>query len=122
MPRLNLVCHFLVRALANELRPSERILLTQNKWTVSASVLWKLAKLVQLGRMELNLTDREVIRALNRVGIRPVDLAVAITSARLDAKDDPADEIIVSTSIVHNVPPLTRAHAILDSRNVPLAL
>ena len=85
-------------------------------------MLWKLVKLVQLRRVEFNLADREVIRAQNRVGKRPVDLAVAITSTPLDVKDDPADEIIATTSIVHNVPLLTRGHAILDSRIVPLAL
>ena len=118
---LNLDTHILVRALADELRPSERSLLKRNRWSVSAIVLWELAKLVQLGRMELDLADRAVTRALNRVQIWPLDLAVAIVSTRLDFKGDPADELVAATSIVHNVPLLTRDRAILGSRIVPLA-
>lgn len=119
---LNLDTHILVRALAGELRPSERSLLTRNRWSVSAIVLWELAKLVQLGRVELDLADREVIRVLNRVRIWPIDLAVAIASTRLDFKGDPADELIAATSIVHNVPLLTRDRAIQRSKTVPLAM
>ena len=113
--------HILVRALAGELRPSERILLTRNRWSVSDIVLWELAKLVQLGRAQLDLADREVVRTLNRVQIWLIDLAVAIACTRLDFKGDPADELIAATSIVHNVPLLTRDRAILGSRIVPLA-
>ena len=119
---LNLDTHILVRALAGELRPSERSLLTRNRWSVSAIVLWELAKLVQLGRVELDLADREAIRVLNRVQIWPIDLAVAIASTRLDFKGDPADELIAATSIVHNVPLLTRDRAIRNSKAVPLAM
>ena len=71
-------------------------------------MLSELAKLVQLDRVKLDLADREVIRTLNRVRIWPIDLAVAITSSRLDFKGDPGDEIIAATCIVHNVPLLTR--------------
>lgn len=119
---LNLDTHILVRALAGELRPSEQTLLKRNRWSVSAIVLWELAKLVQLGRVELDLADREVIRTLNRVRIWPIDLAVAIGSTRLDFKGDPADELIAATSIVHKVPLLTRDRTILGSRIVPLAM
>ena len=121
MPTLNLDTHILVHALAGELRPSEQRLLKRNRWSVSAIVLWELAKLVQLRRVELDLTDREVMRTLNRVRIWPIDLAVAIASTPLDFKGDPADELIAATSIVHNVPLLTRDRAILGSRIVPLA-
>lgn len=119
---LNLDTHILVRALAGELRPSEQTLLKRNRWSVSAIVLWELAKLVQLDRVELDLADREVIRALNRVQIWPIDLAVAIASTRLDFKADPADELIAATSIVHNVPLLTRDRVIQGSKIVPLAI
>ena len=118
---LNLDTHILVRALAGELRPSEQSLLTRNRWSVSAVVLWELAKLVQLGRVDIDLDDREVVRALNRVRIWPIDLAVAIASTRLDFSGDPADELIAATSMVYSVPLLTRDRAILGSRIVPLA-
>ena len=118
---LNLDTHILVHALAGELRPSEHSLLTRNRWSVSAIVLWELAKLVQLDRVNIDLHDREVVRALNRVQVWPIDLVVAVTSTHLDFEGDPADELIAATSIVHNVPLLTRDRAILGSRIVPIA-
>ena len=118
---LNLDTHILLRALSDELRPSERTLLTENRWSISAIVLWELAKLVQLGRVDIDLDDREVVRTLNRVQVWPIDLAVAIVSTRLDFRGDPADELIAATSIVHNVPLLTQDRAIRSSSIVPLA-
>ena len=82
---------------------------------------WELAKLVQLGRLNLDLDDREVARAWNRVHVWPIDLAIARASTRLDFKSDPADEIIAATSVVHNVPLLTRDRTIRSSKMVPLA-
>ncbi len=117
---LNLDTHILVRALNGELRPSERSLLARDKWSVSAIVLWELAQLVQLGRMDIDLIDREVMRTMIRVQVWPIDLAVAIASNRLDFQGDPADELIAATSIVHNVPLLTRDRAIRGSSIVPL--
>lgn len=118
---LNLDTYILVRALTGELRPCEQNLLTRNRWSVSAIVLLELAKLVQLGRVELDLADREVMRTLNRVQIWPIDLAVAVASTHLDFNGDPADELIAATSIVHNIPLLTRDRAILGSGIVPFA-
>ena len=59
---LNLDTHVLVYALLGELAPAERVLLSANRWSVSSIVLWELAKLVQLGRLDLDLDDREVAR------------------------------------------------------------
>lgn len=118
---INLDTHILVRAVSGELRSSERDLLARNRWSVSAIVLWELAKLVQLGRIDMDLEDRDVARALNRVHVWPIDLAVAQASTRLDFESDPADEIIAATSIVHNVPLLTRDRVIRRSKVVPLA-
>lgn len=66
---LNLDTHVLVLAVSGELRPSEQALLTRNRWSVSAIVLWKLAKLVQFGRIDMELDDRDVARILNRVHV-----------------------------------------------------
>ena len=119
---LHLDTHILVRALAGELRPSEQTLLNRNRWSVSAIVLWELANPVQLGRVDIELNDREVVRALNRVQVWTIDLGVAVASTRLDFKGDPEDELIAATSIVHNVPLLTRDRAIQGSKVVPLAI
>ena len=118
---LNLDTHMVVFAITGELKPLEQQLLRQTRWSISAIVLWELAKLVQLGRVEMDFDDREVVRTLGHMHVWPIDFAVALTSTRLDFVSDPADEIIAATSIVHNVPLLTRDHAMLRSTIVPLA-
>ncbi len=118
---LNLDTHMLLFALKGELQPAEQSLLADNRWSVSSIVLWELAKLVQLGRTDLDLDDRETVRVLSRLHVWPIDLAVARASTRLDFRSDPADEIIAATSIVHGVPLLTRDRSIRRSKLVPLA-
>ena len=118
---LNLDTHMLIFAVRGELRTHERALLAHDRWSISDIVLWELAKLRQLGRIEMNLEDREVAGLLNRMHVWPIDLAVALTSTRLDFKGDPADEIIAATSVVHRVPLVTRDRAMLRSEIVPLA-
>ena len=118
---LNLDTHILIFALRGELRGRERELLTQNRWSLSAIVLWEVAKLAQLGRVEIDLDDREVARTLSLLHVWPIDLAVARASTRLDFKGDPADELIAATSVVHKIPLITRDHVIRKSTVVPLA-
>ena len=72
---LNLDTHILIFALAGELRPAEQSLLSRGRWSISSIVLWELAKLVQLGRLDLDLDDREVVRILSRLQVWPIDLA-----------------------------------------------
>ena len=121
MQMLNLDTHVLIFAVSGSLRPAEQRLLASNSWSVSSIVVWELAKLVQLGRVGLDLDDREVVRVLSRVHVWPIDLAVARASTHLDFRGDPADEIIAATSIVHGVPLLTRDRAMRRSKAVPLA-
>lgn len=118
---LNLDTHILICALRGELRTKERQLLERNQWSVSTIVFREIAKLVQLGRIELDLDDRRVVRTLSRIRSWPIDLAVARASTALDFRGDPADEIIAATSVVHRIPLLTRDSAILKSGLVPLA-
>ncbi len=117
---LNLDTHMLVFAVRGELRPHERALLARDRWSISGIVLWELAKLRELGRIELDLEDREIAGLLNRLHVWPIDLAVALTSTRLDFKGDPADEIIAATSVVHRVPLVTRDRVMRRSAIVPL--
>jgi PIN domain nuclease of toxin-antitoxin system len=121
MPMLNLDTHMLVYALNGTLRPRERTLLSENNWGISGIVLWELAKLVQLGRLDLDLEDRTFTRAINGLHVWPIDLSVARTSTRLDFKGDPADELIAATSLVHGAPLLTRDKSIRKSKMIPLA-
>lgn len=118
---LNLDTHILVLALQGNLRPRERALLMANDWSLSAIVPWELAKLVQLGRIDLNLDDRAVMRTLSGIHLWPIDFPIARASTRLDFTGDPADELVAATSVVHDIPLLTRDRAIRRSKMVPLA-
>jgi PIN domain nuclease of toxin-antitoxin system len=118
---VNVDTHILVFALAGEVTDRERRVLASNTWSVSAIVFWELAKLAQLGRIEIDLDDAELVRTLSGIHVWPVDLAVSIQSTRLDFKSDPADELIAATSIVHQVPLLTRDRRIKGSRLVKFA-
>ena len=118
---LNLDTHVLVHALAGSLRPREAKLLSSDTWSISAIVLWELAKLVQLGRLTMDLESSTFRRFLRTLHIWPVDLRVAVQSTRLDFRGDPADELIAATSVVHAVPLLTRDQTIRRSGMVPLA-
>jgi PIN domain nuclease of toxin-antitoxin system len=118
---LNLDTHILLYAVTEALTPAETNLLRRQPWSISAIVLWEIAKLAQLGRIEVDLDDRQVVRTLARVHLWPVTTDVAKASSRLDVRGDPADELIAATSIVHDVPILTRDRALRRSRKIPLA-
>lgn len=118
---LNLDTHILVFAVSDSLRPLEKKLLSDNRWSVSAIVLWELAKLIQLNRIDMNLDDPDVKRMLAQLHVWPIDLEIARNSTSLDFRGDPADEIIAATSVVHDIPLITRDQVIRRSRLVPLA-
>jgi PIN domain nuclease of toxin-antitoxin system len=117
---LNLDTHVLIYALSGTLTPRESRLLGAQPWSISAIVLWELAKLAQLGRIALDLDDAYVIRVLSRVHVWPLTLEVARASTRLDIRGDPADELIGATSVVQNLPLVTRDRALLRSKVIPL--
>ena len=118
---INLDTHVLVFALSGEVTDRERRLLSGNSWSVCAIVFWELAKLAQMGRIEVDLEDAEVVRTLSGLHVWPIDLAVSLQSTRLDFRGDPADELIAATSVVHRVPLLTRDRKIRGSKIVPFA-
>jgi PIN domain nuclease of toxin-antitoxin system len=118
---LNLDTHILLHAVAGSLRRSERELLQRQRWSISAIVPWEIAKLAQLGRIEIDLDDPEVVRTLASVEVWPITAEVAKMSTRIDVRSDPADELIAATSVVHNVPLVTRDPRLRSSRLVPLA-
>jgi predicted nucleic acid-binding protein len=119
---LNLDTHMLVRAIDDDVTPRERALIAGDSWGISAMVLWELAKLVQLQRLEMDLGGPEFLRCLAAVHVWPVDLAVARASTKLDFRSDLADELIAATSVVHGAPLLTRDKKIRRSKLVPLAI
>jgi len=118
---LNLDTHILVHALQGTLKPRERRLLEQQPWSISAIVLWELMKLTQMKRIALDLDSTDFGLALSRIHVWPLDLRICREIPRLDFRSDPADEIIAATSIVHEVPLLTRDSTILKSKAVPFA-
>jgi PIN domain nuclease of toxin-antitoxin system len=118
---LNVDTHVLLYALTGTLRPRERRMLSADQWSISAIVLWEIAKLRQLGRISIDLEDVEVVRALSRLHVWPLTREIAHASTRLDIRGDPADELIAATSVVHKVPLVTRDRVILKSKIVPLA-
>jgi PIN domain nuclease of toxin-antitoxin system len=118
---INLDTHILVFALAGDVTNRERRILSANPWSMSAIVLWELAKLAQFGRLDIDLDDAEVVRTLSGLHVWPLDLAVSRQSTRLDFHGDPADELIAATSVVHRVPLLTRDKKVRRSRLVPFA-
>ncbi len=117
---LNLDTHVLLHAVGGTLRPKELALLRTQRWSISAIVLWEIAKLAQLGRIRVDLDDADVVRTLAAVHVWPITAEIARASTRLDVRSDPADELIAATSLVHNVPLLTRDPKLRVSRQVPL--
>lgn len=118
---LNLDTHVLLYALAGDLTVRESRLLHSQRWSISAIVLWEIAKLAQLRRIELDLDDALVTRALAAVQVWPITAEIAKASTRLDVASDPADELIAATSVVHHVPLLTRDRRLRRSRVIPFA-
>ena len=118
---LNLDTHVVLFALDGKLRPAERAAIEGARCGISTIVLWEIAKLAQLGRIQIDLNTPALVEALATLVIWPVDIAVCREIAALDFHGDPADEIIAATGIVHNAPLLTRDRAMRSSKRVPIA-
>jgi PIN domain nuclease of toxin-antitoxin system len=118
---LNLDTHMLVALLEGTLKAREEALLLEEPLAISDIVLWELGKLIQLGRLELDLESAEFAGVLGRLTVFPISPMIAATSTRLDFASDPADELIAATSLVEGIPLLTRDRRILRSKVVPLA-
>src|SRR5439155_13641440 len=118
---LNLDTHILLYAVTGALTQSESKLLRGQPWSISAIVLWEIAQLARMGRIEVDLDDRQVVRILRSVQLWPITADIARMSTRLDVAGDPADELIGATSIVHEVPLITRDRNLRRSRRIRMA-
>jgi PIN domain nuclease of toxin-antitoxin system len=118
---LNLDTHILVALLAGTLSEEEAALVADEPLAISDIVLWEIAKLVQLGRLEMDLEDATYLRCLERIRVIPISPQIARLSTEIDFKADPADEIIAATSVAEGIPLLTRDRSIRRSKIVPLA-
>ena len=116
---LNLDTHILVFLLSGDLSDRELRLVQGEQLVVSDIVPWELAKMIQLGRLDMDLDAPEFRECLRSLTIVPINLEIARRSSQLDFSSDPADEIIAATSIVEDIPLLTRDRRILKSRIVP---
>jgi PIN domain nuclease of toxin-antitoxin system len=116
---LNLDTHILVSLLSGDLTQQEHTLVGHQKLAISDIVLWELAKLVELGRLVLDLESSLFRTCLRSLAVIPMSVEIARQSTQLDFASDPADQIIAATSIVETIPLLTRDRRILRSRIVP---
>ena len=108
------------------LTPEQKSLLEQHQASglgVSVISCWEVAKLVELGRLQLALPVLQWLeRALAYPGVRLLNLTprIAVESTELPGEfhRDPADQILVATARVLNVPMLTVDRKILDYPHV----
>ncbi len=116
---LNLDTHVLVSLLVGDLSDRELRLIQGEQLVISDIVLWELAKMIQLGRLDMDLEGPEFRMCLQNLAVVPITLEIAYRSTQLDFSSDPADEIIAATSIIEDIPLLTRDRKILKSRIIP---
>ena len=119
---LNLDTHILIKAFEGRLTRRERNVLTADpEWSISAIVVWEIAKLHQLGRLPYGFDHETFAAALDGVHVWPITRQVCLNLRALDFQSDPADKIIAATSLTHEIPLLTRDSRIRKSRIVKLA-
>lgn len=108
--------HVILEIVLAQLSPRTRDFLASKALLASAIVLWELSKLYQLKRINLSLDEPGLKDFLKLVKIVPIDSQIALQSAQLDFRSDPADEIIAATSIVYGFPLMTRDRKFLNSK------
>jgi PIN domain nuclease of toxin-antitoxin system len=118
---LNLDTHILIAGLTADLTDRELGLLEDENVAISDIVLWEISMLVDRGRVSVDMDSAAFRRLLRQLTVFPITLEIARQSTRLDFRSDSADEIIAATSIVENIPLLTRDRKILRSKIVPFA-
>ncbi|MCG3164747.1 MAG: Ribonuclease VapC22 [Bacteroidia bacterium] len=79
---------------------------------------WEVAKLVELGKLELNISVEQWLKEAvdyYNVTVLPLDIPVIVESTRLPGNfhKDPADQLIVATARVLDIPLLTQDSKIL---------
>ncbi|MGA8183844.1 MAG: type II toxin-antitoxin system VapC family toxin [Terriglobia bacterium] len=119
---LNLDTHIVVALLNRTLTAEEYRRIADEELGLSDIVLWELAMLANRGRLALDLDAPAFRSFIGSIKVFPVTLEIARQSTLLDFTSDPADEIIAATSIVENIPLMTRDRRIRRSKMVPLAL
>jgi PIN domain nuclease of toxin-antitoxin system len=103
----------------------QRIETEPDSVAVSAISLWEIAKLVQVGRLQLSIPVEDWIEqalAYPKVVVVPLSPAIAVESTRLPQPfhKDPADELIVAGARVLACPLVTYDGKILQYPHVEL--
>jgi PIN domain nuclease of toxin-antitoxin system len=119
---INLDTNVLLAFVYDRSGHDERKLLEGDAWAISDAVLWEIGLLERDERITPLLATADFGGLLDELTVFPVDLRIARALRQLDFRSDPADEIIAATSVVHDIPLLTRDDRILRSKVVPLAL
>lgn len=109
-----------------DLKPRHRELLEANRGGglgVSVISIWEISKKYQLGKLGLDRPFDEWLKvALVLPDLRLLELShdILVESTRLpnDFRSDPADEIIVATARMLNVPLLTADRKLMDYEHV----
>ena len=118
---LNLDTHIVIEGLVGGLTRREVKILESEAIAISDIVLWEISKLIQRKRVLINVDGTAFKKFLRQVTVYPISIEIARASTKLDFSSDPADEIIAATSVVANIPLLTRDKKILRSKIVPFA-
>jgi PIN domain nuclease of toxin-antitoxin system len=118
---LNLDTHILVYLISGDLTEAEISSMTDEDLAISDVVLWEIAKLIRLKKVELDLHSQAFQKLLSTLTVIPINLEIARISTALDFRGDPADEIIAATSVVENIRLMTRDAKIHKSKIVPFA-
>ena len=93
--------------------------LSQQTVAVSAFSCWEIAMMIERGRVETTLAPLDWLRqALTPSGVQmlPLTPEIAVESVQLPGEfhRDPADQIIVATARIYNIPLLTQDSKIVD--------
>ncbi|HKT12391.1 MAG TPA: PIN domain-containing protein [Terriglobia bacterium] len=119
---LNLDTHIVVSLLNRTLTAEEYWRIADEELGLSDIVFWELAMLGNRRRVALDF-DAPIFRSfIGSVKVFPITMEIARQSTQLDFTSDPADEIIAATSIVENIPLMTRDRRIRRSKMVSFAL
>jgi len=110
---------------SDRLTADKRLQLDPIPKAVSAISCWEVAKLVERKRLVLSMSVNDWMdRALNLSGINllPLEPAIAVLSTQLPGTfhKDPADQIIVATSLLFDIPLATNDDKILSYSGVKL--
>jgi PIN domain nuclease of toxin-antitoxin system len=114
--------HILVDTFEGKLRHGELAKLRADaQWALADITLWELSMLYGAGRITFDVASAEGRNALAPLTVFPITVDIARRSCQLDFKTDPADHLIAATSIVHNIPLVTRDPKIRTSKLVRFA-